>query len=73
MFNEYETFRLSRELPDDNTIPVGTRGVVLMVLGGSPYEYEVEFPDGSGGNLGKSLTYTISEEFMKQDITNDNV
>ena len=63
MFNEYDTFLLSQQLPDDS-IPVGTCGVVLMVFEVDPCAYEVEFPDGKGGNLGKSMTYTITDEFM---------
>ena len=66
MFNEYDTFILSQPLADA-TIPVGTRGAVLMVLGGEPISYEVEFPDGRGGNLGKDISYTITEEFMRRD------
>jgi hypothetical protein len=66
MFNEYETFRLTRPLPD-NSIPVGTRGVVLMVFEGPPLAYEVEFPDGKGGNFGKAMTYTLTEEFMEPE------
>ena len=71
MFHDYDTFRLCRELPEDSTIPVGTVGVVLMVFGGTPCAYEVEFPDGKGGNLGGSVSYTISEEFMSPEIGDD--
>ena len=63
MYNEYDTFRLRKELPD-KTIPIGTLGVVLMVFDGPPLAYEVEFPDGQGGNMGSELTFTISEDFM---------
>ena len=65
MFNEYDVFRLSRPL-EDGSVPVGTEGVVLMVLGGEPCEYEVEFPDDNGGNLGKQLSYTLSEVMMRE-------
>lgn len=64
MFNEYDCFRLSKALPAES-IPVGTAGVVLMVFGGPPREYEVEFSDGEGGNLGTRPTFTIGEEFME--------
>jgi hypothetical protein len=64
MFNEYDSFRLRRLLPDES-IPLGTRGVVLMVFDGPPRAYEVEFPDGKGGNLGNAMTFTITEEFME--------
>ena len=68
VFNEYDTFVLRQQL-SDTTIPVGACGVVLMVLGGKPCSYEVEFPDQKGGNLGKEISYTITEEFMEQDET----
>ena len=66
MYNEYDTFILAEPLTD-TTIPVGTRGVVLMVLGGVPPSYEVEFPDGKGGNLGNDVSYTISARYMRPD------
>ena len=61
MFQEYDTFVLKRELP---SVPVGTVGVILMVFDGSPLSYEVEFPNGQGGNLGDEITYTLTEDFM---------
>ena len=64
MFNEYDCFQLARPLPSQ-TIPIGTVGVVLMVYDGTHREYEVEFPDDKGGNLGTEITFTISEEFMR--------
>jgi hypothetical protein len=63
MFNELDCFRLAQPLPSE-AIPVGTVGVVLMVFGGPCQEYEVEFPDGHGGNLGTTPTFTVGEEFM---------
>jgi hypothetical protein len=66
MFNEYDLFRLRKSLPNES-IPIGTQGVVLMVFEGSPRAYEVEFPDGEGGNLGNAITYTITEDFMDPD------
>ncbi len=63
MFNEYDTFRLKKNLPDA-TIPIGALGVVLIVFDKPQIAYEVEFPDGKGGNIGLELTYTITEEFM---------
>lgn len=68
MFNEYDTFRLRRPIPQQS-IPVGSLGVVLMVFDGDNCEYEVEFPDGKGGNLGSSPTHTIGEDFMDPSIT----
>jgi len=64
MFNEHDVFILQRALPD-GTVPAGTRGVVLMVFGGSPCSYEVEFPDGHGGNLGAEITYTLTDDDMR--------
>jgi hypothetical protein len=64
MFDAYDTFRLARMIPQQ-PIPVGSVGVVLMVFDGSIPEYEVEFPDGKGGNLGTRPTHTIREEFME--------
>ena len=63
MFQTYDVFKLVRPL-EDSTVPVGATGVVLMVHGGTPCRYEVEFPDGNGGNRGQSITYTLTEEFM---------
>jgi hypothetical protein len=64
MYNEHDTFRLRLPLPGQ-TIPVGALGVVLMVFFGEQPEYEVEFPDGKGGNLGTMPTFTIGEQFME--------
>ena len=64
MFKGYDTFRLTRSIPSQ-TIPVGTLGVVLMVFDGDHREYEVEFPDGKGGNLDTAPTHTIGENFME--------
>jgi hypothetical protein len=62
LLKELECFRLGRGL-HDAFIPIGTIGVVLMVHSGE--DYEVEFPDGNGGNLGNSTTYTISQDYME--------
>jgi hypothetical protein len=64
-YNEYDTFKLAKELPD-GSVPLGTLGVVLMVLGGAPVAYEVEFPDDMGGNRGESTTYTLTEDFFRK-------
>ena len=61
--SEYDVFVLNREIPG---VPVGTIGVVLMVLGGTPRSYEVEFPDNVGGNFGDEITYTLTEDFMNR-------
>ena len=62
-FSEYDSFKLAKALHDES-VPLGTKGVVLMVLGGEPPAYEVEFPDDRGGNLGDAPTYTITDEYM---------
>ena len=64
MFKEYAIFTLKKPLSEAG-LAAGTKGVVLVVYGGSPPAYEVEFPDGEGGNLGADLTYTITEEYMQ--------
>ena len=64
-FEQYECFALSRSIPGDDSIAIGTVGVVLEIYGGSPCAYEVEFPDGRGGNLGAQTTYALTEELMQ--------
>lgn len=64
MFGEHDVFKLRVALPD-GSIPIGAIGVVLMVHDGPTRAYEVEFPDGKGGNLGKSVTYAVPEEVME--------
>lgn len=64
MYDEYACFRLTRPIPDQ-PIPVGTVGVVLMIFPGDPVEYEVEFVDPRGNNLGLTLTHTIGEDSME--------
>lgn len=70
MFKEYDTFVLIKPLAD-LTIPVGTRGVVLIVFPGDKNHYEVEFPDFKGRNLGMSITYTLAEDCMSPDTTTE--
>lgn len=66
MFSEYDTFILKKAI-EDTTVSIGARGVVLMVYEGAPQQYEVEFPDGTGGNIGSEISYTLPEEVMGQD------
>jgi Domain of unknown function (DUF4926) len=68
MFKEYDVFRLKKALADDS-VPIGTRGVVLIVYQGPPRAYEVEFPDGFGGSLGSAINYTITDEYMDRIMT----
>jgi hypothetical protein len=63
MFHDGDTFRLAKPLPGE-AIPVGTVGVVLMVFDDPSVAYEVEFPDGRGGNLGTALTFTVTEDYL---------
>jgi Domain of unknown function (DUF4926) len=64
MFKEYERFRLRKPIVGE-AIPVGTTGVVVMVFLKPSVAYEVEFPDGTGGNLGSKPTFTLTEAFME--------
>ncbi len=64
MYKKYDTFILVKPL-NDITVPVGSLGVVLLVLGGEPHSYEVEFPDGRGWNIGKEISYSITADSMR--------
>ena len=64
MFAEYDCFRLRRPFANES-IQVGTIGGVLIILSYVPPAYEVEFPDGGGGNLGSKITFTIDESYME--------
>lgn len=60
---EYDCFRLKRAI-QGQAIPLGAKGVVLMVYEGPPRAYEVEFPDHAGGNRGTEVTFTLTDDFM---------
>jgi hypothetical protein len=66
MFEEYETFILSKTISDESDIKPGIKGVVLMVYSNMPPTYEVEFLDENGNNIRSKLTYTLTKEFMKK-------
>jgi len=68
MYNEYDCFLLTKQIPNDTFVEVGTCGVILMILNDSPPVYEVEFGDGKGGNIGNK-TYTLSEEYMQKALS----
>ena len=55
---EYDTIVLKRPLTD-TTIPVGTKGVILMVFDDPSEAYEVEFVDSCNRSLG---TFTVSDD-----------
>ena len=63
MFREYDIFTLAKQIPGED-IPVGARGVVLMVFTEPRRAYEVEFVDANGRNLGSRATFTLNEEYM---------
>ncbi len=67
-YTDYDTFILIKELPD-NSVPLGTKGVILMVHGGEPAAYEIEFPSENGGNIGLLMTYTLTEEYFRKENT----
>ena len=64
MFNEHDCFVLTKAIPNEPEVKVGMRGVILMVFGGDPCDYEVEFVDKNGYNIGSELTFTLSEDYM---------
>ncbi len=64
-FNQYSPFRLSKPIPDDATIPVGSIWYILEIRGGDPCVYEVEFPDENGCNIGKWITQSLTEDCME--------
>ncbi len=61
MFKEYDTFLLKQPI-QHLTIPVGSKGVVLIVHKATPPAYEVEFADSEGRTLG---IVTLTDEFME--------
>ena len=62
MLNEYDCVRLRRALPDAK-IPVGSKGVVLMVYKEPQPGYEVEFFDGSGNSL---MNFSVEEDYVEK-------
>ncbi len=59
-YKEYEIVTLSEPL-SNSTIPVGTRGVVVMVYENVPTYYEVEFVNESNETIGIE---TVSENCL---------
>ncbi|HEX5245199.1 MAG TPA: DUF4926 domain-containing protein [Tepidisphaeraceae bacterium] len=62
MLNEYDCVRLRRALPNAE-VPVGYKGVILMVYKEPKPGYEVEFFDA----LGKSLkNFSVEEDYVEK-------
>jgi len=57
MFQEYDVVVLKTNIPEIS-VPVATRGTVLIVYSSPLKAYEVEFFDKAGDSLG---TFTIEE------------
>ena len=49
-FQEYDTVRLSRDIPEEN-LSRGSTGAILMVYDSDPPEFEVEFTDSVGNTV----------------------
>jgi len=64
-FEQYTPCRLTRPLPDDESVPVGYIGWIIEIWGGDPCAYEVEFPDENGCNIGKWATQTLTEDYIE--------
>ena len=64
IYKEHDCFILTKKIPNEDFVDVGTRGTVLMILSHLPPVYEVEFVTDEGRNFG-NRTYTITEEFMQ--------
>jgi len=59
---EYDTIVLKSPLHEEE-IPVGTRGVILMVFESPSKAFEVEFVDAANKSLG---TFTVKEEQIEK-------
>jgi hypothetical protein len=68
MFQEYDCFILTKDIPGEVELHQGTSGVVLMILGNDPPTYEVEFVNSMGNNMGYKFTYTLTEDFMQKTL-----
>lgn len=62
MLNEYDCVRLRRALPNAE-VPVGSKGVILMVYKEPRPGYEVEFFDTSGKSL---MNFSIEEDYVEE-------
>jgi len=62
MFKEHETFKLKKPI-EGLPLQVGSRGTVLIVHGGRPSVYEVEFMKG----IRTIAVVTLTEDLMQPD------
>jgi len=60
MFKEHEIFKLEKPI-EGLPLQVGSRGTVLIVHGGRPAAYEVEFMEG----IRTIAVVTLTEDFMQ--------
>jgi hypothetical protein len=63
MFKEYDAFVLAKPI-EGESLPVGTRGVILMVHDAKAGVYEVKFLDERGCNQGAQPTFSLSKDYM---------
>ncbi len=61
MLNEYDCVRLVKPLVGEQ-VPVGSKGVILMVHCEPRLAYEVEFFDEAGKTIGASLSFTVEPD-----------
>jgi hypothetical protein len=62
-FKEYDVVRLREPLPDSN-MPIGSRGIVLIVYDEPHPAYDVEFIDGASTSLG---VFTVQERYLEEE------
>jgi hypothetical protein len=65
MFQEYEVVRL-KDNQSSISVPIGSRGTVLIVHQTERPAYEVEFVDEHGVSLG---VYTVQDADLMEDDT----
>jgi hypothetical protein len=65
MLKEYAVVRLTKSVAAC-PLPIGARGVILIVYPDSPQAYEVEFVGNEGESLG---TYTVEESSLEEEVS----
>ena len=63
MYNLFDCFILTKNIPGDQFVAVGAVGTIIMVLDYSPPTYMVEFRMEDASILGDN-EYIITEEYM---------